>query len=95
MTSIYVGNLSFDVSDAQLQESFAAFGSVGNAKVIVDRETGRSRGFGFVEMPEDEEANAAIEALDGSELAGRKIVVNVAKPRADRNRGGASRGRRW
>ena len=95
MTSIYVGNLSFDVSDAQLQESFAAFGSVGNAKVIVDRATGRSRGFGFVEMPEDEEANAAIEALDGSELAGRQIVVNVAKPRADRNRGGADRGRRW
>ena len=101
MTNIYVGNLSFDVSDAQLQEAFAAFGAVDQAKVVVDRMTGRSRGFGFVEMPKDDEANAAIEALNGSELGGRTITVNVARPKADRDKGGGGggggggRSRRW
>ena len=101
MTNIYVGNLSFDVSDAQLQEKFAAFGAVGQAKVIVDRMTGRSRGFGFVEMANDEEATAAIEGLNGTDLGGRAITVNIAKPRADRNQGGGGggggggRSRRW
>ena len=102
MTNIYVGNLSFDVSDSQLQEAFAAYGAVDQAKVVVDRMTGRSRGFGFVEMPKDEEANAAIEALNGSELGGRTITVNVARPKTDRNKGGGGgrdrdggRSRRW
>jgi len=96
MTNIYVGNLSFDVSDAQLQEAFGAHGTVNKANVVTDRETGRSRGFGFVEMAKDEEGKAAIEALNGSELGGRTITVNVAKPREDRPRGGGGgRDRRW
>ena len=101
MTNIYVGNLSFDVSDAGLQEAFAAFGAVDKANVVTDRMTGRSRGFGFVEMGNDEEATAAIEGLNGSELGGRTITVNVAKPREDRPRGGGGSGsgggrdRRW
>ena len=101
MTNIYVGNLSFDVSDAQLQEAFGAHGTVNKANVVTDRETGRSRGFGFVEMAKDEEGKAAIEALNGSELGGRTITVNVAKPREDRPRGGGGGGgggggnRRW
>ena len=108
MTNIYVGNLSFDASDAQLQEAFAAFGTVNKASVVTDRMTGRSRGFGFVEMAKDDEAKAAIEGLNGSELGGRNITVNVAKPKADRDSrggggsgyggsggGGGGRDRRW
>ena len=98
MTNIYVGNLSFDVSDAQLQEAFGAHGTVNKANVVTDRETGRSRGFGFVEMANDDEGKAAIEALNGSDLGGRTITVNVAKPREDRPRGGGGGGgrdRRW
>ena len=99
MTNIYVGNLSFDVSDAQLQEAFGAHGTVNKASVVTDRETGRSRGFGIVEMANDEEGKAAIEGLNGSELGGRTITVNVAKPREDRPRGGGGGGgggnRRW
>ncbi len=98
MTNIYVGNLSFDVSDAQLQEAFGAHGTVNKANVVTDRETGRSRGFGFVEMANDEEGKAAIEALNGSDLGGRAITVNVAKPREDRPRGGGGGGgreKRW
>ena len=101
MTNIYVGNLSFDVSDAQLQEAFGAHGTVNKASVVTDRMTGRSRGFGFVEMAKDEEGKAAIEALNGSELGGRTLTVNLAKPREDRPRGGGGGGgggggnRRW
>jgi RNA recognition motif-containing protein len=95
MTNIYVGNLSFDVSEAQLQESFAAFGAVSKANVVTDRMTGRSRGFGFVEMANDDEGKAAIEGLNGSDMGGRTITVNVARPKADRNRGGGGRDRRW
>ena len=100
MTNIYVGNLSFDVTDASLQEAFAAFGAVNKASVVTDRDTGRSRGFGFVEMSNDDEGKAAIEALNGSDLGGRAITVNVAKPREDRPRGGGGGGgggrdRRW
>ncbi len=101
MTNIYVGNLSFDVTDASLQEAFAAFGAVSKANVVTDRETGRSRGFGFVEMGNDEEGAAAIEGLNGKDLGGRTITVNVAKPREDRPRGGGGGGgggggnRRW
>ncbi len=94
MTNIYVGNLSFDVSDAQLQEAFGAHGTVNKASVVTDRMTDRSRGFGFVEMANDDEGNAAIEGLNGSELGGRTITVNVAKPREDRPRGGGGGGGR-
>ena len=77
MTNIYVGNLSFDVSDAQLQEAFGAHGTVNKASVVTDRDTGRSRGFGFVEMANDDEGKAAIEALNGSELGGWTITVTT------------------
>jgi RNA recognition motif-containing protein len=82
--NIYVGNLSFDTDDEALREVFAEFGDVTSAKVIFDRETDRSRGFGFVEMSTDDEGNAAIEALDGAELGGRNLRVNEAKPRENR-----------
>ncbi len=99
MTNIYVGNLSFDTSEAQLQESFAAFGTVNKANVVMDRETGRSRGFGFVEMANDDEGNAAIEGLNGSDMGGRALTVNLAKPKTDRPSSGGGRDngrdRRW
>ena len=82
--NIYVGNLSYNISDDELREAFAAFGDVSSATVIMDRMTGRSKGFGFVEMPIKEEAEAAIEALDGSDLKGRNVRVNEARPREDR-----------
>ena len=98
MTNIYVGNLSFDVTEAQLQEAFAAFGAVNKASVVMDRMTGRSRGFGFVEMANDDEGNAAIEGLNGTDMGGRALTVNLAKPKTDRPRGGGGGGgrdRRW
>ncbi len=96
MTNIYVGNLSFDITEAQLQEAFAAFGTVDKANVVTDRMTGRSRGFGFVEMGNDDEGKAAIEALNGSDLGGRALTVNLAKPKVDRGGGGGGgRDRRW
>ena len=90
--NIYVGNLSFDTNDGTLRAAFEAHGEVSSAQVITDRDTGQSRGFGFVEMPSDQEAQAAMTALDGSDLDGRQIKVNQAKPRAD-NRGGGGGGR--
>ena len=81
MANIYVGNLPYDATDAKLEETFASFGTVERAKVIVDRVSGRSRGFGFVEMASSEEAKAAIEGLNGSELDGRTLVVNEARPK--------------
>ena len=81
MTNIYVGNLPYGTTDAKLQETFESFGSVDRAKVIMDRVSGRSRGFGFVEMSNSEEAEAAIEGLNGSELDGRTLVVNEARPK--------------
>jgi RNA recognition motif-containing protein len=89
--NLYVGNLSYDTSQERLQELFEAYGEVISANVITDRETGRSRGFGFVEMANEEEANAAINALNGQEVDGRTLTVNEARPRADRG-GGRSRG---
>ena len=92
MTSkIYVGNLPYSVTDAILQSNFAEFGSVSSAKVMMDRETGRSKGFGFVEMPSAEEAQAAIKALDGMSVDGRTITVNLARPREE-GRGSAGYG---
>ena len=82
MTNIYVGNLPYSVTNEQLEETFGAHGVVRRATVIVDRETGRARGFGFVEMENDAEADAAIEALNGSDMDGRTLVVNKARPKA-------------
>ena len=94
--NIYVGGLSYSVTDEQLQNTFSAHGTVESAKVIADRETGSSRGFGFVEMSTQQEAEKAIEALNGTELDGRTLTVNVAKPREDRSRGGGGGDRnRW
>ena len=81
MVNIYVGNLSYEIAEAELSQAFSAHGVVGQAKVIMDRETGRSRGFGFVEMANDAEAEAAITALNGAELGGRTLVVNKARPK--------------
>lgn len=81
-TNIYVGNLPFSTDATELENLFAEYGSVDRAQVISDRETGRSRGFGFVEMSSDEEAQNAIEELNGKELEGRQLRVNVAKERS-------------
>ena len=79
--TLFVGSLPWAVNDEALKEAFTQYGSVVSAKVVTDRQTGRSRGFGFVEMESDSEASAAIEALNGSDLNGRNIVVNEAKPK--------------
>ncbi|MCD6352418.1 MAG: RNA-binding protein [Armatimonadetes bacterium] len=94
---IYVGNLSYDTTETTLREAFEQFGTVESAVVITDRDTGRSRGFGFVEMTDKEEAETAIRALDGSELDGRNLTVNEARPRQKRTGGGGGgfRGGRW
>jgi len=91
--NIYVGNLSFQVAEADLQEAFAAFGAVQSVSIIKDKFSGQSRGFGFVEMPNQEEAEKAIAALNGKDLKGRAITVNEARPRTERPRtGGGGRG---
>jgi RNA recognition motif-containing protein len=89
---LYVGNLSYEVTSAALEEMFAPHGSVRSAQVIMDRDTGRSKGFGFVEMTNDQEAQAAITSLNGQQVDGRSLTVNEAKPREDRGvaRGGYS-----
>src|SRR5688572_11821334 len=89
---LYVGNLSYDVTDSALEQMFAAHGTVQSAQVIMDRDTGRSKGFGFVEMSNDQEAQAAIAALSGQMVGGRSLTVNEAKPREDRGGGGGGRG---
>ena len=81
---IYVGNLPYSITEDELNDLFAAHGTVSSTKIIVDRDTGRSKGFGFVVMPEASEANAAIEALNGDETCGRALRVNEARPKADR-----------
>lgn len=91
--NIYVGNLSYGVSDDQLREVFEAYGEVSSAKVISDKYSGRSKGFGFVEMDNDAEAQAAIDQLDGAEIDGRAVKVNEAKPREDRPRNNKGGGR--
>jgi len=85
---LYVGNLSYDVDSSSLQEIFAAHGTVESAEIIADRDTGRSKGFGFVQMSSDEEASAAIAALNGQQHGGRALTVNEAKPREPRSGGG-------
>lgn len=94
---IYVGNLSYKISDQELKNVFEEFGEVTSAKVIIDRKTGRSKGFGFVEMNSDDEAQAAINELDGSEIKGRTVKVNKARPKtatAGGNRNALNRSRR-
>jgi RNA recognition motif-containing protein len=99
MTNIYVGNLAHEVTKEQVQQAFAAFGVVDRVSIITDRMTGQPRGFGFVEMPNDAEAQAAIAGLNGKDLGGRALTVNVAKPKAEGGggggRGGDRGGRRW
>ena len=85
---LYVGNMSYEMDSSALQELFAAHGTVQSAEIISDRETGRSKGFGFVEMSSDAEAQAAIAALNGKEHGGRALTVNEAKPREERSGGG-------
>jgi cold-inducible RNA-binding protein len=89
---LYVGNLSYDVTSSDLEQMFAAHGTVQSAEVIMDRMTSRSKGFGFVEMGSDQEAQAAISALNGQDHNGRALTVNEAKPRESRSGGGGGRG---
>jgi RNA recognition motif-containing protein len=89
---LYVGNLSYNTSGSDLDKLFAEHGTVQSAQVIMDRDTGRSKGFGFVEMGSDAEAQAAIQALSGKEVDGRALTVNEAKPREDRGGGGGGYG---
>jgi RNA recognition motif-containing protein len=95
VTNIYVGNLPYSATEAELQQLFGQFGQVSRASVVMDRETGRSRGFGFVEMANDNEAQAAIAALNGKDNGGRALVVNVAKPREAGGGGGRGGGGGW
>ncbi len=90
--NIYVGNLPFDTSEEELQQLFGAHGEVASAAIIKDRYSGQSRGFGFVEMPNKEQGQAAIAALNGKDFKGRALNVNEARPREDRPRGGGFRG---
>lgn len=85
---LYVGNLAYTVTDASLEQMFASHGTVESAQVITDRDTGRSKGFGFVEMSSNEEAQAAINALNGQSQDGRALTVNEAKPKENRSHGG-------
>jgi RNA recognition motif-containing protein len=89
---LYVGNLAYGVNDADLQQMFAAHGSVASAQVIMDRDTGRSKGFGFVEMGSDQEAQAAISALNGQQVDGRSLTVNEARPKTEGGGGGRGYG---
>ena len=89
---IYVGNLSYNTTETELESLFGAHGSVQSAQIISDKMTGRSKGFGFVEMASDAEAQAAIAALNGQEVDGRTLTVNEAKPKEDRPRGGGGGG---
>ena len=90
---LYVGNLAYGVTDSQLEQLFAAHGAVQSAQVIMDRDTGRSKGFGFVEMSSSAEAESAISALNGVEKDGRAMTVNEARPKAEGGGGGGGRGR--
>ena len=104
MTNIYVGNLSYSCTEDDLRQAFSQFGQVSSVNIIMDRETGRPRGFAFVEMPDGNEASTAIQQLNLAEIAGRSITVNEARPKAERPRrdgggggggGGGGRRRSW
>jgi RNA recognition motif-containing protein len=92
--NIYVGNLSYNVSEENLRQAFEAFGQVTSARIVKDKYNGQSRGFGFVEMGEQSQAQAAIKGLNGKELLGKQMSVNEARPRTDRGRSGEQGGRR-
>jgi RNA recognition motif-containing protein len=92
--NIYVGNLSYTVTEEDLSQAFGTFGQVTTASIIKDQSSGQSKGFGFVEMPVMEEAQAAISGMNGKEIKGRKLNVNEARPRSDDRRGGGGGGRR-
>jgi RNA recognition motif-containing protein len=91
MLNIYVGNLSFDTAETDLEQVFSQHGEVEEVQIIMDRDTGRSRGFGFVKMRDDNAGRTAIQELNGTDIGGRNIIVNEAKPRPDRDRGGGGR----
>jgi RNA recognition motif-containing protein len=91
---LYVGNLGYGVTDSELSKLFEAFGTVESVQVIMDRETGRSKGFGFVEMKTDQEAQAAIAGMNGKEVGGRSLTVNEARPKTEGGRGGGGFGGR-
>ena len=91
-TKLYVGNLAYGVTNTELEAMFAPHGTVQSAQVIMDRDTGRSKGFGFVEMGSSNEATTAINALNGKEVDGRKLTVNEARPKEDRGGGGGRSG---
>lgn len=93
MKNIYVGNLSFDASESQVRTLFEAYGTVDSVSIITDRDTGQPRGFAFVEMPDDDAATKAMEALNGTSLGGRNLNINEARPKAERPRGGGGGGR--
>ena len=93
--NIYVGNLPFDLTEDDLRTAFADFGKVDSVKIIMDRDTGRPRGFGFIEMAENDEGKTAISGMDGKELNGRAIKVNEARPREDRRGGGGGGRQSW
>ena len=101
MTNIYVGNLSYDATEDDIRQAFVEYGEVSEVNVIKDRETGRSRGFAFVEMPDSNQAKEAIEKVNLAEIAGRSVTVNEARPKSDRPRrgggggGGGGRRGRW
>ena len=103
MTNIYVGNLSYEATEDDIRQAFAAYGEVATVSIITDRDTGRSRGFAFVEMSNDAEAKEAITNVNLAEIAGRRVTVNEARPKTDRPRrgggggggGGGRRGGRW
>lgn len=96
MTSIYVGNLSYTATEAEIQQAFSEFGKVSSVNIVMDRDTGRPRGFAFVEMVDGREAATAIRELNLREIGGRSITVNEARPKTDRPRGGGGgRRRSW
>lgn len=92
--NIYIGNMSYDTSEDNLRQAFEAYGEVSSVKIIMDRDSGRPKGFAFVEMSSSSEASAAISGLNGQDMNGRELNVNEAKPRNDNNRGGGG-GRRY
>ncbi|WP_139557697.1 RNA recognition motif domain-containing protein [Methylotetracoccus oryzae] len=94
-SKLYVGNLSYDTTDQELEQLFGAYGRVQSVQVIIDRATGRSKGFGFVEMGSDQDAKAAIAGMNGKEVAGRRLTVNEARPQQDRGGFGGGGGRRY
>lgn len=94
--NIYVGNMPYSMTDSHLNDAFAAYGKVDKASVVMDRDSGRPKGFGFVEMPNEAEAKAAISGLNGTQNDGRALSVNEARPKEDRpQRNGGGGGRRW